>query len=870
MRKKIIYILWAIVLSIGVGVLAQTTFDLEELFFTTTGIETWDYAGLHFNFSGNNFAGMVFFGTGIDLYNQQILELSWTTISCQKQINWFYINPARWNRIWPLDEWTLNTLQNSNTIEWYDDLELSGWFFTDCTGGSVTNTWEIYWYIKHTYSGDVYKLYAGINFDFPSWNPIPEFSGTLNYIDVPNYTASWYLYDELWWTARVVSTMWLFARAEFGSGVETGNDPALVTGWYDIIVDLFSNKNATYTITWDIESSPVIWTLTGGITKFVEVTLSAWVEGEKNIFVHIEETTEDYTKNLTLEIEDTENPTVTLISPNNWNTISNNNATLKRTWNDNFGISHYSLYLSGPGYTFYTWMIENTTITVWPLFNWTYERYVEATDLANNTGQSETRTFTISWTALWPILVSPEAWAEVTIGELNLLREPVYWANSWYERQISNHHAFLINNIIASGHTNYTGVWPIIHTPIFMTWTFYWRVIDSETAWVSEKRAVTIIDWINGTDTQVDQFQFNTITWAELSQVYSSNNIQITWLTNNVSVLAKLENNIGALFVNNIMVWNQALVKNGDTIKIELISKNAYNSLASTKLIVWEWSNAISGHYSVYTKNGTGILNDSWWNLPYALRIQAILFIDSLSEIYKHNPEKFATFLTTFKAILKDKSDTLANSITQTSNEQEKAFMNVQKLSIDYLMFVVTEYLNNMDYNDISIYIAPNGKQYIVQFDDDRLAYTSPNFMYEKRFPTRELFKKHIDVNNPWNYHAWTWDTITAPNGKTYVIYMENSKRTSKSFTYKKYFDTRDQIIEHININNPPTTWDHNIDTNFTPITHTAPNGRTYTIFKTASTWNNSNKYSSFMFLAPKYFSSLESAKNHIDSQNRK
>ncbi|HPC34713.1 MAG TPA: hypothetical protein PLP73_03535, partial [Candidatus Absconditabacterales bacterium] len=295
MRKKIIYILGAIVLSIGVGVLAQTTFDLEELFFTTTGIETGDYAGLHFNFSGNNFAGMVFFGTGIDLYNQQILELSGTTISCQKQINGLYINPARGNRVWPLDEGTLNTLQNSNTIEGYDDLELSGGFFTDCTGGSVTNTGEIYGYIKHTYSGDVYKLYAGINFDFPSGNPIPEFSGTLNYIDVPNYTASGYLYDELGGTARVVSTMGLFARAEFGSGVETDNNTALVTGGYDIIVDLFSNKNATYTITGDIESSPVIGTLTGGITKFVEVTLSAGVEGEKNIFVHIkeiEETTE--------------------------------------------------------------------------------------------------------------------------------------------------------------------------------------------------------------------------------------------------------------------------------------------------------------------------------------------------------------------------------------------------------------------------------------------------------------------------------------------------------------------------------------------------------------------------------------------------
>lgn len=867
MKKKILYLILSILLSLWLSVFAQTIFNIDEAFFIETSLDSTDYSPLNFNFSGNDFEWLMFWWNGVAQTGE--LTMSGVTINCDRKLNWLYLNSARWNRLRPIDQWTLDILSGSSSFEWYEDIELTGGFFTECTGVWI-DTGSIYGYIKHTYEWVDYEMWAWINYNFPSWNPIATWSGSLKRITVPNNTAAGYIFDNHGWTAKVISSMWFFARAEFGSGVETDNNTALVTGWYDIIVDLFSNKNATYTITWDIESSPVIWTLTGGITKFVEVTLSAWVEGEKNIFVHIEETTEDYTKNLTLEIEDTENPTVTLISPNNWNTISNNNATLKRTWNDNFGISHYSLYLSGPGYTFYTWMIENTTITVWPLFNWTYERYVEATDLANNTGQSETRTFTISWTALWPTLVSPEAWAEVTIGELNLLREPIYWANSWYERQISNHSTFLINNIIASGHTNYTGVWPIIHTPIFMTWTFYWRVINSETAWVSEKRAVTIIDWTNGTDTQVDQFQFNTITWAELSQVYSSNNIQITWLTNNVSVLAKLENNIGALFVNNIMVWNQALVKNGDTIKIELISKNAYNSLASTKLIVWEWSNAISGHYSVYTKNGTGILNDSWWNLPYALRIQAILFIDSLSEIYKHNPEKFATFLTTFKAILKDKSDTLANSITQTSNEQEKAFMNVQKLSIDYLMFVVTEYLNNMDYNDISIYIAPNGKQYIVQFDDDRLAYTSPNFMYEKRFPTRELFKKHIDVNNPWNYHAWTWDTITAPNGKTYVIYMENSKRTSKSFTYKKYFDTRDQIIEHININNPPTTWDHNIDTNFTPITHTAPNGRTYTIFKTASTWNNSNKYSSFMFLAPKYFSSLESAKNHIDSQNRK
>jgi hypothetical protein len=139
MKKKIIYILWIIALTLWIWVFAQTTFNIDNAFFTETWIQTWNYAGLHFNFSGNNYAGMMFFWTWIA--SDQVLTLSGETITCSKQINWLYINPARWNRVWPLDEWTLNTLQSSSTIEWYDDLELSGWFFTDCTGGSVTNTW---------------------------------------------------------------------------------------------------------------------------------------------------------------------------------------------------------------------------------------------------------------------------------------------------------------------------------------------------------------------------------------------------------------------------------------------------------------------------------------------------------------------------------------------------------------------------------------------------------------------------------------------------------------------------------------------------------------------------------------------------------
>ncbi len=112
-------------------------------------------------------------------------------------------------------------------------------------------------------------------------------------------------------------------------------------------------------------------------------------------------------------------------------------------------------------------------------------------------------------------------------------------------------------------------------------------------------------------------------------------------------------------------------------------------------------------------------------------------------------------------------------------------------------------------------------------------------------------------------------DTVNAPNGKSYHIYHTNGKWTSNQFMYAKFFDTRDQIIEHILINNPSTTWDHKIDTSFTPVVFVAPNGKEYTIFKTASTGNNPNKYSSFRFVAPKYFSSLQSAKDHIVMNNK-
>jgi hypothetical protein len=45
-----------------------------------------------------------------------------------------------------------------------------------------------------------------------------------------------------------------------------------------------------------------------------------------------------------------------------------------------------------------------------------------------------------------------------------------------------------------------------------MTGLFYWRVLNTKTAGTSEHRSVNIIDLTGGVDTQVNQFNFNTIT----------------------------------------------------------------------------------------------------------------------------------------------------------------------------------------------------------------------------------------------------------------------------------------------------------------------------------------------------------------------
>ncbi len=109
--------------------------------------------------------------------------------------------------------------------------------------------------------------------------------------------------------------------------------------------------------------------------------------------------------------------------------------------------------------------------------------------------------------------------------------------------------------------------------------------------------------------------------------------------------------------------------------------------------------------------------------------------------------------------------------------------------------------------------------------------------------------------------------TYKAPNGKNYIIvYKKWVGYSSVNFSEKnrtKYFSTLDEIKTFIDKNNPKVSY--KVDTSWKTSTYKAPNGKTYSIFKTTN-----GQYGSYNMVIPKLFTTLQELKNHINKNNPK
>jgi len=195
--KKLIWILFWFTLSIGLSqalILEFINLNLSSLMDRFTEA--------HFMWSGNDFGWAIFrLPTKSLTFPEEITLSWWDSRNCRKYVRGMYYNSQRWERIRPLDVYTLKTFQDINPN--YEQLAISWWRYTTCDSW---NTFNIYWQIKYNRSWTESRNTAGLKVTY-TWNNFQdEFSENFEYFN--NEFPLWYIMDSVWWLAFV---WWLFS-----------------------------------------------------------------------------------------------------------------------------------------------------------------------------------------------------------------------------------------------------------------------------------------------------------------------------------------------------------------------------------------------------------------------------------------------------------------------------------------------------------------------------------------------------------------------------------------------------------------------------------------------------------------------------------
>lgn len=165
----------------------------------------WDpirdkFSMVHFtlpNTAVNDFQWWFFWLPTKQLVPAQSITYNWSTKTCSKQVRGLYYTNAKWSRLWPLDQQSLNGLKLLDPS--YNDLVLNGALYTTCGSSWSADLYSIYGQIDFVDNGsDVWSLSAWLMYDVPN-NEVDTSKWlypTLQYFN--NQTPIGYVYDNVW------------------------------------------------------------------------------------------------------------------------------------------------------------------------------------------------------------------------------------------------------------------------------------------------------------------------------------------------------------------------------------------------------------------------------------------------------------------------------------------------------------------------------------------------------------------------------------------------------------------------------------------------------------------------------------------------
>ena len=413
-----------------------------------------------------------------------------------------------------------------------------------------------------------------------------------------------------------------------------------------------------------------------------------------------------------------------------------------------------------------------------------------------------------------------------------------------FEYEIAENATFL--DIVSDGiyYTSGTEIVPSFNQNINQTFAIRVRTVDA----VGNKSARSSSVEFNYQE--LNNFEFENVEDAQAGEIYMSNAIIMDWLETNQTILANVT--YGVLYRNGEVKWSSGLVQNNDELQIEMFASENYNDDIETELIIANRSIPWK-----ITTNESGV-NNLNCDLSNSQMLSIAAMFNSILNMYQGN--QLTSFLITMQSMLEDNINLI---------NDEDSICNMQ-----YMLNLIENELNGTS-NPTNTHIAPNCKEYNIDYSNSKEAHYSPDMVVRTYFGSRDELGKYLDSKNPGDCHINTyWNTVSydntdpnrhiAPNGKVYDIDFGQIGYTSPDFTYIKYFASLTELRNYIDKNNPAVlVWDHDVDPNFTPTIHTAPNGKTYKIYKT------NRGYMSYKLLNVRYYSSLQELKNYIDKNNQ-
>ncbi len=414
-----------------------------------------------------------------------------------------------------------------------------------------------------------------------------------------------------------------------------------------------------------------------------------------------------------------------------------------------------------------------------------------------------------------------------------------------FEYEIAENATFL--DIVSDGiyYTTGTEIIPEFDENINETFAIRIRAVDA-VGNTSDRSSPIEFDY-----QELSNFEFEDVEDADPGEIYMSNEIIVDWLETNETILAKVT--YWVLYRNWEVKWSSGLVQNDDELQIEMFASEDYEESVETELIIANRS--IPWEIMTTDEDNT---NNIDCDLSNSQMLSIASMFNSILNMYQGN--QLTSFLITMQSMLED-------NIALISDED--SICNMQ-----HMLNLIEDELDGTS-NPTNTHIAPNCKEYSVDYSSSKQAYYSPDMMVRTYFGSRDELGKYLDSKNAGDCHINTyWNTVSydntdpdrhiAPNGKVYDIEFSDIGYTSPDFTYVKYFASLTELRNYIDRNNPAVlVWDHDVDSEFTPVIHTAPNGKTYKIYKT-NRW-----FMSYKLLNVKYYSSLQELQNYIDRNNK-